>query len=186
MPVIKLNGKEYGVGSHVIKDESGTALTQRTNLQFGKYVHVTDDSTNDATIIDTEPEEVEWSVWQTMSDADKADKHWIILNAPDTTAEASQIGYNNASSGLSAIYVQDAIDELAGIVLRNQTLNFSGNTATIANANVTSDTLFYVFYHDPDEAGRCSITAEGSTNLITFTILDTPANPIVCDIIIKQ
>ena len=174
-----------GGSRHTIVDDSGTDMPNETRLQFGEYMNVSDDNVNGKTVVDTKPTEVDWAVWQTMTDAQKAGKHWLILNAPDTTADASQIGYNNASSGLSAIYVQDAIDELAGIVLRNQTLNFSGSTATIANANVTLDTLFYVFYHDPDEAGRCSIIAEGSTNLITFTILDTPANPIVCDIVIR-
>lgn len=72
------------------------------------------------------------------------------------------------------------------IVLTNQTLNFSGLVATITNASMTADTLFFVFYHDTDEAGRCSIVADGSANTITFTALDTPASPIVCDIIIKQ
>lgn len=72
------------------------------------------------------------------------------------------------------------------IVLTNQTLNFSGLVATITNASMTADTLFFVFYHDTGEAGRCSIVADGSANTITFTALDTPASPIVCDIIIKQ
>ena len=78
------------------------------------------------------------------------------------------------------------VDVTKDIVLINQTLNFSGLVATITNASMTADTLFFVFYHDTDEAGRCSIVADGSANTITFTALDTPASPIVCDIIIKQ
>lgn len=78
------------------------------------------------------------------------------------------------------------VDVTKDIVLTNQTLNFSGNTATITNANMTADTLFFVFYHDTVEAGNCGITADGSLNTITFTVGDTPSSPIVCDIIIKQ
>ena len=42
-----------GSGGHTIKNSSGTALTQRTNLQFTD-LSVTDDSTNDATIVSAE------------------------------------------------------------------------------------------------------------------------------------
>ena len=38
-------------GGHVIKDESGTAMTERDNLQF-KGLNVSDDSTNGATVVD--------------------------------------------------------------------------------------------------------------------------------------
>lgn len=177
-----------GGSRHTIVDDSGTDMPNETRLQFGEYMNVTDDNVNGKTIVDTKPTEVEWPVWQTMTDAQKAGKHWIISNAPDAVANASQVGYDNSNSGLSSVYVQGAIDELANmfIILRNQTLNFSGNTAIISNANMTADTLFFVFYHDTVEAGNCGITADGSLNTITFTIGDTPSNPIVCDILIKK
>ena len=56
--VLKWNGSKWvnanesggGSGGHTIEDASGTALTQRTNLQF-KDLSVTDDSVNDATVV---------------------------------------------------------------------------------------------------------------------------------------
>ena len=56
--VLKWNGSKWvnanesggGSGGHTIEDASGTALTQRTNLQFDD-LSVTDDSVNDATVV---------------------------------------------------------------------------------------------------------------------------------------
>lgn len=55
--VLKWNGSKWvnanesgGSGGHTIEDSTGTALTQRTNLQFDD-LSVTDDSVNDATVV---------------------------------------------------------------------------------------------------------------------------------------
>ena len=41
-----------GSGGHTIYDENGSAMTQRTGLEFKGKVQVTDDSVNDKTIVD--------------------------------------------------------------------------------------------------------------------------------------
>ena len=148
-----------GSGGHTIKDESGTAFTQRTNLQFGKYTHVTDDSTNDVTIIDTEPEEVTWAVWQTMTSAQKANKHWIITNAPDAVANAGEIDYDNTNSGLNAIRVQGAIDALADSSTKN-TIGYAGGFGSTYSDYLTA---LYSYYQDltAEEKLNCYIKMNG-------------------------
>ena len=46
------NGGGGGSGGHTIYDENGSAMTQRTGLEFTGNVQVTDDSVNDKTIVD--------------------------------------------------------------------------------------------------------------------------------------
>ena len=43
---------ESGGGGHEIEDDSGTALTQRETMQFGDGFNVSDDSTNEKTIVE--------------------------------------------------------------------------------------------------------------------------------------
>lgn len=51
-----------GSGGHTILDSSGTAMTQRTNLQFDG-ADVTDDSSNDKTIVTTTPQSMIGDAW---------------------------------------------------------------------------------------------------------------------------
>lgn len=72
--------EEHGGGGHTVLDNSGTALTQRSNLQF-QGVHVDDDSTNNKTIVKPQIQicatEAEWNQ---MSDAQKNDPlvYWYL------------------------------------------------------------------------------------------------------------
>lgn len=43
---------ESGGGGHEIEDDSGTALTQRETMQFGDGFNVSDDSTNEKTVVE--------------------------------------------------------------------------------------------------------------------------------------
>ena len=69
-------------GGHTIENASGTDMTQRDTLQFSGYLRTSDDSTSDKTVVTDAPEHVEWSVWQTMTTAQKTGHHWLIDNAP--------------------------------------------------------------------------------------------------------
>lgn len=80
-----------GGGGHVIEDATGTDLTQRANLQF-KGVRVSDDSTNDRTVVDATNETIEWSSWIAMTDAQQeayleAHPNLTVLNAPYEDAD---------------------------------------------------------------------------------------------------
>ena len=46
---------ESGGGGHVIENNSGTEMTQRTNLQFKNVTDVSDDSVNDRTVVTVLP-----------------------------------------------------------------------------------------------------------------------------------
>lgn len=71
---------------HSILNKLGTLLTQRSKLKFGGMLKTTDDGTNDITIVSDEAEEIEWSVWSAMTEAQQnaysAGKKLDIVNAP--------------------------------------------------------------------------------------------------------
>ena len=46
---------DQGGGGHVIENNSGTEMTQRTNLQFKNVTDVSDDSVNDRTVVTVLP-----------------------------------------------------------------------------------------------------------------------------------
>lgn len=79
-------GGGSGSGGHTIEDASGTDFTQRDTLQFKGTLKVSDDSTNEKTVVSDEAEEVEWSVWDAMTEAQRdaysAGKKLDILHAP--------------------------------------------------------------------------------------------------------
>ena len=85
---INVGGTDYdiGGGGHVIEDASGTELTQRDTLQIAGTLKATDDSTNEKTVISDAAEEVEWSVWNAMTEAQRdeysAGKKLDIVNVP--------------------------------------------------------------------------------------------------------
>lgn len=82
-PIGAVSGGGSG-GGHVIENASGTELAQRDTLKFSGYLQATDDSTNETSVVSDAPSEVEYSVWQTMTDTQKAGKKWIIKNVPKT------------------------------------------------------------------------------------------------------
>lgn len=68
MDEVEQGGGGGGAG-HTIKDDSGNALTQRSNLQFkGVYSH--DDSTNSASVVEV-AREMTWAEYQLLSAAEK-------------------------------------------------------------------------------------------------------------------
>ena len=56
---------------HSILNKLGTLLTQRSKLKFGGMLKTTDDDTNGVTVVSDEAEEIEWSVWDAMTEAEK-------------------------------------------------------------------------------------------------------------------
>jgi hypothetical protein len=144
-----------GGGRHTIVDDSGTDMPNETRLQFGEYMNVTDDNVNGKTVVDTKPTEVDWATWQTMTDAQKVGKHWIILNAPDAVANAGEIDYDNTNSGLNAIRVQGAIDELADSSTKTG-IGYVGGFGSTYSSYLTA---LYSLYQDltAEEKKHCEI-----------------------------
>jgi len=78
-------------GGHTIENASGTALTQRDTLQFKGGLSVSDDSTNEVTVVDDTVPEIEWSVWNAMTPQEQeAIPNALILNAPDSGGGSSE------------------------------------------------------------------------------------------------
>ena len=71
--------KKYG-GGHAIEDEDGTALTQREILQFGEGIDVSDDATNEKTVVDVKP-------------LDTGDIDDIVFPLPDAYHPATKCGF---------------------------------------------------------------------------------------------
>ena len=110
-----------GGGGHTIINPSGTAMTQRDNLQFvGADITVTDDSTNGRTIVtSTAPNTFVGTLneWNALTaEQQKAYDEYKITDdyVEPTNPDAEDIGYDNTTSGLTADDVQDAIDEVVG------------------------------------------------------------------------
>lgn len=78
-----------GSGGHIIQDASGTDLAQESKLQFGGMLKTTDDSTNGVTKVSDLAEEVDWSVWNAMTEAQRtaysAGKKLDIINVPSVS-----------------------------------------------------------------------------------------------------
>lgn len=100
--VLKYNGTSQkwengagggGGGGHTIQDATGTSLTQRSNLQF-KGARVSDDSTNDRTVVDATCETIDWEDWIEMSSQEQeaykiAHPDLLILDAPGADGNIS-------------------------------------------------------------------------------------------------
>lgn len=100
-----------GTGGHIIENNAGTDMTERTNLQFGG-VYVSDDETNDRTKVNVTRN-------MTKDDFDQltnAEKLGVIVTSNDPNDyvpfSADMVEYDNTNSGMTATDVQDAIDEL--------------------------------------------------------------------------
>ena len=64
-------GASSSSGGHTIVNASGTELAQEDKLKFAGSLKTTDDSTNGMTVVDDSPTEIAWSVWQTMTPAQR-------------------------------------------------------------------------------------------------------------------
>lgn len=83
-----MNGVRYRVNSassgHTILDADGTALTQRSDMQFSGYLTAEDDSTTGRTVISDAPVEITYESWSALSEAQKEGTHWLITGAPSS------------------------------------------------------------------------------------------------------
>ena len=107
-PTVSTNWIEDNSGGHTIKNPAGTAMNQRSNLQFVDLT-VSDDSTNDVTKVEN------IHVIQSESElANLPDGLYMLDDDEDTIINSDLVGYDNTDSELNAENVQDAIDEVVG------------------------------------------------------------------------
>ena len=80
-----------GGSGHTIVNASGTSMTQRDALQFKGGLSVSDDSTNDRTVVSDEYELITWADWQTIVANHEENLHpnAIITGAPSADGNIS-------------------------------------------------------------------------------------------------
>ena len=124
-------------GGHVIENDSGTDLTQRSNLQF-KGTYSQDDSTNDRTIVNVTRTMTSQQFGQ-LASAEKAGLI-IVTDDPASELDADDIAYDNTSSGLTATDVQSAIDEInltnGGTIKNMLTIAVDNNTTSLVTSQL--------------------------------------------------
>lgn len=128
---VTIEGTTYDIngGGHTIKNPAGTAMTQRSNLQFVDLT-ISDDSTNDATKVESV------HVIQSESELNNLpDGLYMLDEDEETVIDGNLVGYDNTDSGLNAENVQDAIDELGEYIGRNK----SGTAIDITSYASTSN-----------------------------------------------
>lgn len=89
--VTDIVGGGGGGGGHTIENASGTAMTQRDALQFKGGLSVSDDSTNDRTVVSDDYELITWDDWQTIVENHEENLHpnAIITDVPGADGDVS-------------------------------------------------------------------------------------------------
>lgn len=89
--VTDIAGGGGGGGGHTIENASGTAMTQRDALQFKGGLSVSDDSTNNRTVVSDEYELITWADWQTIVANHEENLHpdAIITGVPGADGDVS-------------------------------------------------------------------------------------------------
>ena len=77
-----------GGGGHTIINESGTSLTQEPNLQF-KGADVSDDSTNNRTVVDMSYTEIDYEDWLELTEQEKETGRWDVIGVPGADGTVS-------------------------------------------------------------------------------------------------
>ena len=100
--VTDIVGGGGGGGGHTIENASGTAMTQRDALQFKGGLSVSDDSTNDRTVVSDDYELITWADWQTIVENHEENLHpdAIITDVPgadgDVSVDLMKLGWENS------------------------------------------------------------------------------------------
>ena len=134
-------------GGHVIKNQSGTDMAQRANLQFIDAT-LADDSTNNKTKVEMVKELANASELASQPDG----LYLVEDSTPMPGISANIVSYSNTTSGLTADDVQEAVDELAsGKISKSQTSGLVKNDGTVdTNTYAKSSTSNLTFSVDND------------------------------------
>ena len=157
--VLKWNGSKWvnanesgGSGGHTIEDSTGTALTQRTNLQF-KDLSVTDDSINDATVVSASGKADKTdltSISQTGSTATQTipSGTYFYLNGSLVRAKTDIASGATFVSGTNYESGDNALNEISGVCEvwsnPNPTASFASRTVTF-NSDKNISSIFISF-----------------------------------------
>ena len=153
----------YQLGQgHTIENPAGTDMTQRENMQFVDS-HLADDSTNNRTKIETIK-----TVTSAQFDIATEDGLYNISDGTTSPLTASDVGYDNTSSGLAATDVQDAIDEVnstaSAKISDNPTFTEASTRANIASGESFATILGKIKKFFTDLKDLAFIAKDGSTS----------------------
>jgi len=178
-----------GSGGHIIQNAAGTDLAQEAKLQFGGMLKTTDDATNGVTKVSDLAEEIEWSTWNAMTEAEKdaysAGKKLDILHAPlvqDNKASKTDIATVEPGSTASRAYSVGELVYVNGNLYKVITAIASGATFTVGtniqSTNVSGtvkDALDGIASKSAGSANNvgtgCKYTYSRSNNEMTIVIL---------------
>ena len=163
-----------GGGGHTIKNESGTALTQRDNLQF-KGCSVSDDSTNNATVVSVQ-----------TSNRNLLDNAWFTVNQKGLTSgdfnnnridrwktsyASSPNGNWNLTNGILTLNNTVTGNEYWTQVIENAS-ELVGKQVTVSilfsNGNIGTNTFQFgaVSYQTTYSDDNCSVIISSSSSLM--------------------
>ena len=150
-----------GTGGHIIENNAGTDMTERTNLQFGG-VYVSDDETNDRTKVNITRNMTK----DTFDQLTTAEKLGVIVTSNDPNDyvpfSADMVEYDNTTSGLTATNAQDAIDELNSDMVAK-------DITSLVTQDVVQDTLKVLKYKGFIMIiGTCIATLNNATKILTL------------------
>jgi len=140
------NGSIASGGGHTIIDGEGTSLTQRSNLQFSGYLKAEDDSTNLTTVVSDDYTEITWANYQALTDAQRANNKYIILDYPSNsytevsgvlTAGSTSITLYSSAITTSSVLLLDYYTSVYG--LSPLTSSVSNGSITLTFAEQSSD-----------------------------------------------
>ena len=139
-----------GSGGHTIVDDSGTALTQRTNLQF-KGAYSDDNSTDDTTEVNV------------IREMTKADFNQL------SNAEKQGLIYVNDEIGGGLKYIKDTLFE--NVDESNLTILNNGDTISLSDNILDYDEIYFegCFYESGNATGK-KITHLAVTKVMRDTI----------------
>lgn len=72
--------------------------------------------------------------------------------------------------------------------LKNQSLTFTNNVATISDTRITASTYAEIYFSDSslEAAKTAKVSAVTGTGVITFTVVSEPSTTLVCDIVFTK
>lgn len=140
-----------GTGGHVIQNESGTDMTARTNLQF-KGADVSDDNTNDRTVVDMSYTEIDYEDWLELTEQEKETGRWDVTGVP-------------GADGTVSVELMTKLWENP-----DPTVAFAAN-AEINLLSSDYDYLIFVYYLSNTYNGTASAICEkGSNTVLTLAL----------------
>lgn len=213
IPALNAQGKLEMVtpnkAGHDIVDKVGNVMTTRDNLQFVGAVSVTDDATNNKTIVNvtgggggggghtiedtdatTMPQEENLQFVGVYTEDDATnDRTKVNIVREMTSAQMDALTPAQKKGFIRTTDEPDnpIMDEYT-FILKNQTLTFSNLVATITDARVTASTYAMVYFNNAtlQAAANAGVVVDTSTGTITFTALSVPSTSLVCDIVCRK